>query len=417
MAVDCDGTISLATRANWNCDGIQNEIYRFDSTGASKGTILMGIDVAALTATCRPGDLVGSLGKVFEASGTSIWRYTDGRFENAVTLPAQPAQPIALADNGDAWVNYSVGAARYFARVPSIVTPCGVTAQPFCAQLKSIAILTSTTRWKPQKDTTTPIAIAFTSPKPLQSAIVNITGPSAVAPLSVSSSSPVTDFVVQWTGPWLTDPANPASYLPAGDYTITVTGTTADGETLYSGSADPNAKVSLVEVKSVRLLRADGTAFKSPDDDDPAVPLTSAEKLAAEEPDATPRAARLGGGIRIFAEAAVPGGQVNDKVLVEITTTAAMPTDVPVYLTVKDVADPDGAERLPGPMTVGDNMELAPAPTSPVMVAKNTSAVRAEFQVSHQPVDNFRVVASTSPAWLAGVRAYRPSAIGEVRAC
>jgi hypothetical protein len=90
-----------------------------------------------------------------------------------------------------------------------------------------LQILTSTTRWKPQRDTARdadgkalkPIRIEFSSPTPLKSATVTITGPSAVAPITETfdPEKRPNPYVIRWDG-FATDDSNRASKEQLGVY-------------------------------------------------------------------------------------------------------------------------------------------------------------------------------------------------------
>jgi len=165
--------------------------------------------------------------------------------------------------------------------------------------------------------------------------------------------------------------------------------------------------VSLVEVSEVRF---EALPDAPPLDDNPAVP-------ALTEQGQDPNLGRPGGGQRIFAESTLYAGAVHNRVRVVavISPDASLPpeaTTVRVHFKSFDVDDP--APYLPdkdgdtAADAVDDNRGT---PGSGVLadtyvdVAAGGTTAGTELEVSLQPGDNYRVAASTSAMWLAGLHA------------
>jgi hypothetical protein len=132
-------------------------------------------------------------------------------------------------------------------------------------------------------------------------------------------------------------------------------------------------------------------------------------------------------GVRIFPDATEPGGDAKNKVKVRATVTPAI-ANVPVFLRSIDVDDPSANDpsvtTVDDEMKTQDNLTCAVTPNcklsdpipindgrfivngNPVgnqisaatTVANDVATATVEFQVTMQPGDNFRVVATTSTA-------------------
>jgi hypothetical protein len=289
-----------------------------------------------------------------------------------------------------------------------------------------ITVLTSTTRWKPQRDTTQNVDIKFSSVSPLKSAAVTITGPSLVAPIQATfdPANPPSPYVITWAGPWTTNPSDPSSYLAAGDYKLVIQGVKADDSTIESTPTDPNSTVSLVEVMQVELLPADDDPRPNPLTANPALPPLDGQQ---------PPQGRPGEGKRIFAEGVTPTGPIFNRVKVRATVFPVISDlrdepAVKVFVRSVDVDDP--AWSVPSepnsadkdfdsqPLDVADNRGEPGQGTiadSELEIPQGQTAVTTVLQTSLQPGDNYRVMASTSAAWRDDLRAYQPSPAGEIR--
>jgi len=295
------------------------------------------------------------------------------------------------------------------ARIEILPTTCDVVAAMFAATSGPVCNA-GTTRWRPQRDVTTPIKIELSSTKPLKAATINITGPVTVTPIEAifdPANSP-NPYKVDWM---TTDGAGKP--LPPGDYKVNVVGQPDLGDPI--GSEPKDYVISLIEVKeqSLRIERLSTNA--------------------ALETNPGP-----GAGLQIFPEADDPGGQVGDRDKVRIVAEIfpAVPDPglqgpVKVYFRGVDVDDPsangtpiddetqttdncrDGGCQVPGVGRI--NGADASAPVA-VEVPNGQDRVTAEFQVSDRQGDNYRVVASTSDTWIgaSNVTAKQSSASGEV---
>jgi hypothetical protein len=264
-----------------------------------------------------------------------------------------------------------------------------------------IAILNSTTRWKPQRDTATSIKIEFTSLTSLTSATVKVTGPAAVEPIQATFDprNPPNPYKVEWTA---TDSSGRA--LPAGDYMVNIMGQSESGDPISSQPADH--VVSLVEVTGIKVLDPAGCVGREQ------------SPLGAEHGDA------------IFAEAksSAAGKPVCDRVQVQATVAPVISEPGPqgpvfVYFKAFDVDDTtaDGAP-VDDPALAEDNrgtpkagwlvsqngIEVDAGTGGPgiavgVGIKTNAASATTTFRTSRRPGDNYRVVASTSESWLGGL--------------
>jgi len=104
-------------------------------------------------------------------------------------------------------------------------------------------------------------------------------------------------------------------------------------------------------------------------------------------------------------------------VRLQITTAPKIDTeDVPVYLRIMDVDDPDGDpidKDGDGTATVNDNYGVGRIPET-AMVFRETTTVQTTAQVSHAPGDNYRVAASTYRERLDELKPGSNSQTGEV---
>jgi hypothetical protein len=307
--------------------------------------------------------------------------------------------------------------------VTALACPCGPSKNTLV-----IAPSPSTTRYKAQKDTTTPMVVTFTGPKGLTAgtlAISNLSGTAVtlnpVPTLTVvdGTSDPST-YSLTWAGPWLTNPSDATSYLPSGDYKIMITAT-GGGRSVHSLANDPHATVSLVEVTSVELCQADGledgcsplqTPYQGVSADNLGVPKVGGQDASQGRP---------GGGMRIFAEATTPGGTVLNQVKVRATISPRLPlgdgNDVTVYFQSYDVADPVGSSV--SPVTNGQDNRGKPLQGTLAHAHKTVSAgtttASTTFKTSTYPGDNYRIAASTSNTWVGALAAVRPSQTGDVQ--
>jgi hypothetical protein len=313
------------------------------------------------------------------------------------------------------------------AACPGVADPAGVDN-----------VLPSTTRWTAQRDTArdangkplNPIKIEFSSPSPLKSATVTITGPSAVAPITASfdPANPPNPYVITWAG-FATDASGNVSYLERGDYKDAIEGVKEDDTTIKSSPTDPNGTVSLIEVTKVEICQPDDSedcfALTTP------YPGVSADNPAVGTlPGQDPPQDRPGGGKRIFAEATAPGGAINNRVKVRAITDPVIPADasrpagaltVPVYFKSFDVDDPapyapdldgDPQGQLPSDNRGSPREGVIEQPI--INLAAGQTKARSFFRTSLQPGDNYRIAASTSQEWLSGLQAVPSSTTGEL---
>jgi hypothetical protein len=319
-----------------------------------------------------------------------------------VSVPPSEASPGPRNDPAEPPV-FRGSTTAAFPLSESLGGACGGAADPTGVD----NVLPSTTRWKPQKDTTQNVDIYFEyrGSGSLKRATATITGPSPVAPVTVpfwpGAGNP---YKITWAGPWTTDSANPASYLARGDYKIVVTAVKEDDTTVETGPTDPNGKVSLVEVTSVRLEQAGGPGL----DNNPGP--------CPQPPSPNPNCTVPASGKRIFAEArdpveVNPNAPVYDKV--NVTATIDPPVSdlrgqapVKVHFRPLDVDDPapqgliDDETKLRdnrGPqasLTDEDGVEILNAYV--VALPVTGSEARTVLRVAWRQGDNYRVAASTS---------------------
>jgi hypothetical protein len=306
------------------------------------------------------------------------------------------------------------------------------TAQCYPCQtieiLPTTAEMSGTTRWRAQRDTSTPAKVTFRGPADLDMTTVKLkvippaayTGPTyeptAADIKKVSGTNDV--YELQWKGPWVFG-AN-SSPMPRGDYSLTVSGSRQGQSNVHESGV--YTKVSLVEVVQVKLQGASGLALQ--------------------------RNPGPGDGVRAFAEATQTGGTVADKVKV-IATIDPPILDAPsnervrVHFRAFDVDDPSakGApiddeslaadnclEAASGPparcLSANEGLlyDLAndPGAASPVdgstglAVTASADQAVAGLRVATQPGANYRVAASTSQAWLSGLNALQGVQKGEL---
>jgi hypothetical protein len=187
----------------------------------------------------------------------------------------------------------------------------GGTLDIFLIQIKQenrpkIEVLTSTTRWKPQRSDS-PITVDFAGPDDVDvtNGVLEIAGPAGTitfnGPIArISPTGPFT-YRMEWTGPWTyTDAVDgQVKRLPPANYPIVVVGRVGAAPNQREVRSASYDKVSLVEVQQVRLEDATGLQLQG----NPGP----------------------GGGKRIFAETAQAGGTVTDKVKVTATIFPPVP--------------------------------------------------------------------------------------------
>jgi len=369
--------------------------------------------------------------------------------------------PVSVRANSG-WISINASGNLYISNPDAIllkrsaVSTCdGGSALPRCMRGHEIEILTSTTRWRPQKDVTrdasgnpvkpdplNPVVIKFTAPKGFTPTGLEITDPSGalLGGQQIDISGPTDpnadpgQYMITWRGPWSwKDSMGQVKYHSTGNYTFKIRGTKADGTALESDPTKPCADaaagtpscsvVSLVEVTAVTMMDKPRTRGRVPNRD-----------LGGP-----------GGGWAIFPEATKPSpnDQVGDEDKVEIIATVIPPVPDPrsqgpvtVYFRSIDVDDPSAGidpitgasspvddERLPQdncrgvvcavPKAGNLNGQDGDTPV-PVPLPSKQSRVAADFQVSGRQGDNYRVSASTSATWLQGLGAKQNSAFGEV---
>jgi len=298
--------------------------------------------------------------------------------------------------------------------IPKLAGCAGTGPLAICPRnADKLEIVSETQRWKAQRSEA-PMKVVFKGPATLDLLSVKL---EVTAPADIGTYVPAIgevkevkgQYTFEWQGPWtypmLTGSVVEQAPLPRGNYTVVVKGKKLpDSPEMVSPEY---SKLSLVEVKATEIRAVSGGAAL---DSNPAV------GLHPEEP-ATNRVARPGGGWRVFAEAPTAPDIVQDEVDVAVTIEPSVPEAVDVQLRLMDVDDPDGTpidKDGDSTTTVADNNGAGVIALSVTIAADGTEGV-ARVKLSHQPGDNFRVVASTSRAWVDSLQAIQPSLKGEVR--
>jgi hypothetical protein len=438
FAVSCDGFALVAIDTQLEAyPWVQPRLFRIDlASGTIVGDLLLGAgeSMENLALSCDKSEIWGMRWlNIQEDSSAAIWRAEVtatgfGPPTNVVTLPSVQ-WPIGVSIGAGGNLYLHTGTTAVLAKRNAVpLCPGSPDALPICARPAKIGILPSATRWKPQRDAARNIEVNFTGPKDLNPAPdtrLEIKDPSGnvlanptLAFEVVDGTSSPAKYKFTWSGPWTGADGKP---LPAGDYKLNIIGQPASGSPINSQPAD--YVVSLVEVKGIRLEEATGLMLQN----NPGP----------------------GGGKRIFAEAAQPGGTVSFKVKVIVTIFPPVlnaPADQPVRVFFRsfDVDDPSAAtapvddeshptdnclQATAGPpqnCPVADEGFLYdpiadPAAGSPVNgragIALKASGdlAAAGLRVAMLQGANYRVAASTSSTWLDGLETIQGAMAGELR--
>jgi hypothetical protein len=488
MKIHCDGTGYLSTYLN-HLDGDRDlvKILSVEPSGVTvRGDFTPpGTEVLDLAPTIESKHFYGAsfLWRTDPNEGGFrdfvLWKYDEGRLTELGTDPETREfwiwpRPITITQGGSVLSTYPTGPNSGFARAPvppelrvaprvvdgeltTLPYPCPTPAAARFAALTvttslscpldKIEILPDTTRWRPQRETAAgvkDIDVIFEGPKDLtDKTTLEITGPSgtvATPTLAFSKISDIDDskakWKIVWSGPWVDGNGRP---LSADDYKLLVKGVKEGGSTVESKADDPNATVSLVEVKTVSKFQGYNGSIV---DTNPAVGLITSRIAGQGEPTSGSliRQPRPGGGARVFAEKTTSGTDAAgnpilsaaalDEVKLTATVFPAIPANITpgrvrVYFRSLDVDDPDGPPiDLDGdavdpntgkPVPVADN-DGGTTSLTPGFVDIEPDKADAEtvFNISHQPGDNYRVAASTSEMWLNDLKATQGTQTGDV---
>ena len=374
-----------------------------------------------------------------------LWKHKDGAIQTLSELPYFDSlwDPIRTNDPFPVTITPSgamlgadpppeaAGMIRLALRPQDTVSPqdVGTETTALCYPCpRAIKILPSTTRWRPQRDTTKPIKVVFKGPKDLETTTVKleVTPPTGYSgPEYKPTPGPVAkvsgkedEYEVEWKGPWtFTVADNKPQPMPRGNYTLKITGERENSDEVLEG--EKYDKVSLVEVTELKLYAFGGSQL----DANPGVPTINGAEIRGAEGD------------RIFAESNLYGNatiydqvQVVAKTEPEITIPDGQ-EKLKVYFRAIDVDDPsaDGGKlddegkpddnranaeaglfRQPPALTIGGVARSAPdaaigAPLEYEISSGNSAS--PILRVSARQGDNYRVVASTSNEWAMGLRA------------
>jgi hypothetical protein len=362
------------------------------------------------------------LAKLSASTGETIWSTRFGGNSDD-----EEANGVVVDSNDNVWVK---GEARSTSGLIGAggIQPAygGGFSDLFLLRIKqkesggAIAILSSTTRWKAQKDTTAPVVVNFTGPNDLTAATLELTDPNGALVANptlafemVAGTDPP-QYKITWSGPWTTTAGGASAPLQRGNYKVVVKGTRQNGSISTSAAYE---KVSLVEVGKIEIRAASGGA---PLDGNPGT----------------------GGGARIFAEAqeaptvANPSPVALDQVTVIATIEPPIPDPgaqgpVAVRFRSFDVDDPSANgrpvddESRPCTPTGCDNLGIVQSGylsnggtwtdgSIGVEVTTSGSDATASFQTSIRQGDNYRIAASTSADWLNGLVPVTSNQVGLV---
>ncbi len=451
LAVGCDGSGYLGVNLPVPASS-DHQVLRVDLVSGlvlATSPIRPGEQLFSMIATCQD-ELWGLAINLVGGVAPRLWRVpltpdppAIGPFEDRIFFSRPVGFALSVTAGGRIQVHPGALGNVEVDRTGVCLIDGRTTAFPSCGSRNSIQVLPSTTRWKPQKDTTTPIVVNFTAPKghtPTALDITDATG-GVLANQNIAISGPADpnadpgQYMITWTGPWSwTDSTTgQLQYRAAGNYTFTIRGTKADSTPLNSDPAKPCfgaatgtpscSVVSLVEVTAVDMMDKPGTRGR-----------VRNSELGGP-----------GGGWAIFPEARnpSPNDQVVDEDKMEIlaAVTPAVPDPraqgpVTVYFRSIDVDDSSaGTDPITGASSPVDDESLAldncpgvvcavpkagnlnsqdgDAPV-PVSLPSGQTQVTADLQVSRRQGDNYRVSASTSGTWLQGLSAKQNSLSGEV---
>jgi hypothetical protein len=430
FAVSCDGFAVVAIDTELPAyPWVQPRLFRIHlASGTIVGDLLFGAgeSMENLALSSDPSEIWGMRWlNIQEDRSAEIWRAAVtatglGAPASIVFLPSV-AWPFGVSIGASGNLYLYTGTTAVLAKRNGVPPgPGAPDALPICARQASIGILPSTTRWKPQRDVTTPIEVFFTGASDLTGATLEITDPNGALvtnPTLAFEAIPGTDppqYKITWSGPWTTTVGGASVPLPRGNYKVVVQGTRHDGSILTSA---PYEKVSLVEVKKIEFRAVAGGA---PLDGNPGT----------------------GSGTRIFAEAQeapTPANQ-NPDALDKVTLIATIepPISDPgeqgpisVHFRSLDVDDPSANsapvddESRPCPPAGCDNLGSPQAGSLSdggtwldgsvgVQIPTLGPEATALFQTSMRQGDNYRVAASTSTEWLNGLGPVVTSQAGAV---
>ena len=277
--------------------------------------------------------------------------------------------------------------------------PSPIPSPPKKISVVRIAILDDTTPWRPQRHPTQTMRVVFKGPADLNTSTVRllVSGPAALPTTYTPTTGLVTKvqntqdrYTFEWTGPWeLPGQTTPPSPLPRGRYALKVAATRQGAQSEITSGA---REVALVEVIKVDMSYSCPPIVVC---DEPPMPLGNGEPAyGPNAPNA--RVARTGGGKRIFADA---GANV-------VTLSATVDPQVvgaTVYFKAVDADDPDHGniddDRDPPNTFAADNRGAALFPNGSSSNTSGSPAVaQVTIEVSRKPGDNYRFVASTTPA-------------------
>jgi len=421
---------------------------KFDSGGSFLHSTVFGGFGSLVLGGAGAGVAVDAAGDSFITGSNRIQTFTENGTESLVVKLASTGTPVwseRLSGLISKAITLDASGGVYVAGwTPSTVNPscpCGRSA--FVARLQDdttvpLAILNSTTRWKPQRatdpaDPLSPIKIDFKGPSDLDPTTVRLEvtppagffgtyTPTVTAAAKVAGADD--QYTFAWNGPWTYTSASGAVLpMPRGNYELVVFGKRQNSDTEIKNET-PFDKVSLVEVAAIQLEEARG----APLENNPGP----------------------GGGLRIFAEASQPGGNdISDKVKVIATVDPPIPdapADKPVRVFFRsfDVDDPSASTipvddesqptdncleaRLGPPQNcpIADDGFLYDPIADPnamnpmngragIALSASGDLVAAGLRVAMLQGANYRIAASTSSQWVAGLDTVQRTGAGELR--
>jgi hypothetical protein len=436
LAVSCDGHAHVAIQNHLNLShppGVcpADEWTRWNQGIIRKIDLVTGAVVSDvytdngtmydIALTCQSDEILGvTLTNYNYPVPGDVWRSVDGGGPSPVfTIPLFSPKALTIGPSGKVYINnweYQ-SPRRYLVAIPYRVGGCGGTPsvfQPYCLSplLYPVRILPAeTTRWKPQRDTTTPIVVNFDGPTDLTPATVleikdpdgNLVPDPSLTFEEVPPDTEPQQYRITWSGPWTRPDGTP---LPAGNYTVIVRGRRQDGSPADSG---PYSRISLVEVKRIELK------------DCTSVPGASCGESGARLEANT----GVGGGRAALPDARLPGGPFERSLFVRAELEPSLGDDsnqVTVYFKAVDVDDPsantgpiDDDSLPPNPIdNRNENMTLTPSNTAGRDLGRGPTRAIGLFKVSTQQGNNYRLAASTHQPWLDGIYNVVPSQTGAI---
>lgn len=290
-----------------------------------------------------------------------------------------------------------------------------------------VKVLSTTTRWKPQRSDDT-MTIDFEGPEDVDvststSGTLEIQGPvgpiSFVGPIVRTSTSPPFTYRMQWTGPWTyigPPPTNDVKRLPAANYPTEVLVTTGIPPNQQQARSATYDRISLVEVNAIAIKAVLGG---SPVDDNPGP--GGGRRMFAEAVDeptnSIPEPTALDVvGIALSVEPPVYDPGIGGAVLVGVK---ALDVDDPWSTGVDDESPPcmpNGCDNRGVPQTGKLSLDSVSwfegsGGVEVEVVGRHASAF---FRSSWRHGDNYRIAAGTSAAWLLGLSPAPMSTIGEI---